>query len=172
MNVASIQSHISSIIAQIKSNGEVLTATMPTKALSAPERLVLQAGAMLKVRVSEVDDRRGIVVDLAGRDAASASASTSTGSSRAQGSRSFKSPRNEDISVRVISADTLGDGELMHDADLSTTAATPNNAKVATASALAPPAHLMLNNLKTGMQLQGTVATSTPYAAFINAGEG
>lgn len=33
-----------------------------------------------------------------------------------------------------------------------------------------PPRHIILNDLKTGMQLEGVVVSSTPYAAFVNTG--
>jgi hypothetical protein len=33
-----------------------------------------------------------------------------------------------------------------------------------------PPRHIILNDLKTGMMLEGVVASSTPYAAFVNTG--
>ena len=33
-----------------------------------------------------------------------------------------------------------------------------------------PPRHIILNDLRTGMQLDGVVVSSTPYAAFVNTG--
>lgn len=40
-----------------------------------------------------------------------------------------------------------------------------------TISSDSPPKHIILNTLKTGMKLDGYVVSSTPYAAFIDAGK-
>lgn len=126
----------------------MLKASMPTKTLTPNERLALQTGAILQLRISAVDE--------AG-----------------------------EISVKFNNVDTIASGKLFEDAEFNVRSSVSiekmigtkkPSPKKSTSSAnsskvsVVPTSGPLLNNLKTGMKLEGIVATSTPYAAFINAG--
>ena len=129
-------------------DGEPVKATMLVKSLTSNERMLLQTGAVLSVQVDRTDDSDsggGVVVRLVGPQTKRGAESPSASSNRQPNAR------------RSASLDTA----LYSNPTPSVAAPTASKAK-------APK--LLLNDLKTGMELHGYVIQSTPYSAFLNVG--
>ena len=134
------------MVSQLLVDGEPVKATMLVKSLTSNERLLLQTGAVLSVQVDRTDDsdsEGGVVVRLVGPQ-------TRRGVESPSSSSSSSSYRQPDTTTALYSNHP------------------PVTAAGATAKVKAPK--LLLNDLKTGMELHGYVIQSTPYSAFLNVG--
>lgn len=145
------------MVSQLLVDGEPVKATMLVKSLTSNERLLLQTGAVLSVQVDRTDDSGGgVVVRLVGPQ-------TRRGVESPSSSSSSSSYRQPDARRSMVSSQSNPD---------TTTALYSNHPPVtaagATAKVKAPK--LLLNDLKTGMELHGYVIQSTPYSAFLNVG--
>lgn len=128
-------------------DGEPVKATMLVKSLTSNERMLLQTGAVLSVQVDRTDDSDsggGVVVRLVGP----------------QSKRGAESP----------SASSYRQPNARRSASLDTALYSNPTPSVAAPASKAKAPKLLLNDLKTGMELHGYVIQSTPYSAFLNVG--
>jgi len=134
------------MVPQLLVEGEPVKATLPVKSLTTNERLLLQTGAVLSVLVDRIEDSGGVIVRLVGpqtrRSVESPSSSRQPDARRSVTGQSSPASQQQDSAAFIPSL---------------------NPAKVK-----APK--LLLNDLKTGMELHGYVIQSTPYSAFLNVG--
>ena len=114
---------------------------MSTKLLSSTERLALQAGSVMQVYVSKVEEDDQLQVSLKPADGSKPIVIRETASVKAE-IKTFKP-------VRV---------------------AMKPQKKQETQPPKIPSGGLLLSSLKTGMELEGIVQSCTAYAAFVSAG--
>jgi len=129
----------------IKNEGKTTKASMSTKSLSSTERLALQAGSVMQVYVSKMDGSDDVQVSLKPID----------GSKPIVMKETRETIKSNQISFKPA------EGRLQ---------TLPSKPKfLVSGAAKLPSGGLLLNNLKTGMELEGSVHSCTNYAAFISA---
>ena len=149
---------------------------MSTKFLSPTERLALQTGSVMQVYVSKVDGANPdttLQVSLKPLDGSSGKPSISVQQSynNAHAARAAL----EESSQRVSTPSAGSVNKLSVNQPWGTTAPKRTNTRTVTKTPSRgntpklPEGAIFLNTLKTGMELQGVVQSSTNYAAFVSA---
>lgn len=118
-------------------DGSTITASMPSSSLSWQEKMTLQVGSLIPLKVCNVDGEGNVEVGL-----------TTSG---------FQSSKDGIMNVMKSqdnSGGSKGEGSMKQTGLPSTISSSG----------------LLLNTMKTGMKLEGVVASCTPYAAFMNVG--
>jgi hypothetical protein len=115
---------------------------MSTKFLSSTERLAIQAGSVMQVYVSKMDGSDEVQVSL----------------------------KPIDGSKPITIKETVKSNQISFKPAEGRLQTLPSKPKfLVSGAAKLPSGGLLLNNLKTGMELEGTVHSCTNYAAFISA---
>lgn len=114
---------------------------MPTKNLSPTERLALQTGSVLQVFISNVSGK-------------SIQVSLKPPSKNGDGSR--------------IQPGTMRDASFPSKSSNFKNRKTSSSPTLVSQKSTVPPTGTMLNQLKTGMKLEGVVTSNTQYAVFVD----
>lgn len=156
---------------RLKDCSDRTEARMSTKHLSAAERLALQAGSVMQVKVCNADGNELHVEFADNTDSGNQYVST-----RDRNSKPVPKSATRSITRQLNGFQVPGTYS-----QTSTTTASTTTVSTASITMQRPPTKKtetkpkvpgkgkLLNNLKTGMPLNGTVVSSTPYAAFVNA---
>ena len=152
-------------------------ASMSTKFLSPTERLALQTGSVMQVYVSKLDGANpdtSLQVTLKPLDGSSGKPSISVQQSysNAHAARVALEESNHRVSspsmggsVNKLSVKQPWDNSSSKRTNARTVTKTPSRGN----TPKLPEGAIFLNTLKTGMELQGVVQSSTNYAAFVSA---
>ena len=153
-------------------------ASMSTKFLSPTERLALQTGSVMQVYVSKLDGVNpdtNLQVTLKPLDGSSGKPSISVQQSYTNAHAARVALEESNQRVSTSSMNSVNKLSINQPWDTSSPKRTSTNTRTVTKTPSRgntpklPEGAIFLNTLKTGMELQGTVQSSTNYAAFVSA---